>query len=93
MRRFRLPILIFTASLFAFGAVAQETVTNPESERFPTIQDSLDDGFYALAEQQARGALLANPNDADKRAATLLLAHALWGETLFGDARTAEGVR
>ncbi|HSR87705.1 MAG TPA: tetratricopeptide repeat protein, partial [Pontiella sp.] len=82
MRNIRLSILLVSSSiLLASGAQGSEW--NPASQRFPNIQASLDDGFYALAEQQARGILRDNPGDAEQRDALLLLAHALWGQKRY----------
>jgi tetratricopeptide (TPR) repeat protein len=71
------------SSSILLASAAQDSVPNPAGQRFPIIQASLDDGFYALAEQQARGILRDNPNDAEERDALLLLAHALWGQKRY----------
>jgi TolA-binding protein len=84
MRNIRLSILLLSLSIvLALGA--QDSVPNSASQRFPNIQASLDDGFYALAEQQARGILREGPNDAEERDALLLLAHALWGQKRYSE--------
>ena len=54
MRHTRSSILVLLLLLSALKAVAQNPVPKPESTRFPNIQASLDDGFFVLAEQQAR---------------------------------------
>ncbi len=77
-----LAILILS---FALGAVAQEPVPKPLSKRFPNIRASLDDGFFTLAEQQARGVLRADPKADEAREAALLLAHALWGQKRYSE--------
>lgn len=83
MRRFCPFILLF---LFCCNAVrAEESVPSPAGERYPNIRASLEDGFYALAEQQARGVLRSDPNDAEAREAALLLSHALWGQTRYSE--------
>lgn len=85
MRRVFLTILSYLSLLCALGVAAQTTVLSPANERFPNIQASLDDGFYSLAEQQARGVLLAEPNETDRREATVLLSHALWGQKRYSE--------
>ncbi|VGO15250.1 hypothetical protein PDESU_03832 [Pontiella desulfatans] len=86
MRHTRLSILIVFSLLFALGAVAQNAVPKPESTRLPNIRASLDDGFYVLAEQQARGVLRSEePNPDDVREAVLLLSHALWGQKRYSE--------
>ena len=60
-------------------------VPAPASARFPNIKASLDDGFFVLAEQQARGALRSEPREVDERDAALLLAHALWGQKRYSE--------
>ncbi len=76
-------LLLFLCCLPFTGVLAE--VGSPASTRFPTIQASLDDGFYSLAEQQARGVLLAEPEEPDRRDATLLLAHSLWGQKRYSE--------
>ena len=84
MRNIRRSILLLSLSIVIHG-VAEESVPRPVNSRFPIIQASLDDGFYALAEQQARGVLLEGPNDAEEQDALLLLAHALWGQKRYSE--------
>lgn len=85
MRQTHLTILLLIASLLVLRGFAQEPVPKPESARFPNIRSSLSDGFFTLAEQQARGVLRAEPNEADEREAVLLLSHALWGQKRYSE--------
>lgn len=86
MRRYPLSILIVFSLLWAAEpATAEEAAPAAASVRFPNIKASLDDGFFVLAEQQARGVLRATPNEADERDATRLLAHALWGQKRYSE--------
>lgn len=85
MRKDRFSILVLTLLACLLQAFAQDPVPAPASDRFPNVRASLDDGFYALAEQQARGVLRAEPSDADEREAVLLLSHALWGQKRFSE--------
>ncbi len=85
MRNYLPPILGLVILLLTGIDVAAAEIANPSSLRYPTIQASLDDGFYSLAEQQARGVLLAEPEEPDRREATLLLAHALWGQKRYSE--------
>ncbi|MDZ8119753.1 tetratricopeptide repeat protein [Pontiella sp. NLcol2] len=68
-----------------FKAVAQEPVPKPQSSRYPNIRASLDDGFFVLAEQQARGVVLLEPKEEEAIEANLLLAHALWGQKRYSE--------
>jgi TolA-binding protein len=52
---------------------------------FPNVRASLDDGFFVLAEQQARGILVAEPTDAEQVEATVLLCQALWGQKRYSE--------
>ena len=79
------PLSILIAFLLLCAAVAEETVPSPASDRLPNIKASLDDGFFALAEQQARGVFRSEPDEATEREATLLLAHALWGQRRYSE--------
>ncbi len=83
MRPYPLSILIVFSLLCA--AMAEEPVPAAASARLPNIKASLDDGFFSLAEQQARGVLRSGPNEADEREAALLLAHALWGQKRYSE--------
>lgn len=86
MRPYSLSILIILSFLCLAGsAVAEDPVPASASARFPNIKASLDDGFFVLAEQQARGVLRSNPHDAEEREAALLLAHALWGQKRYSE--------
>ncbi|WP_168433413.1 tetratricopeptide repeat protein [Pontiella sulfatireligans] len=85
MLRCRSTILIVISLLSALAAIAQQPVPQPASARFPNIRASLDDGFFVLAEQQARGVLRAEPKEADKHEASLLLAHSLWGQKRYSE--------
>ncbi|MEE9368231.1 MAG: tetratricopeptide repeat protein [Pontiella sp.] len=85
MRHTHLSILILLSLLFALNTVAQEPVPKPLSTRFSNIKASLDDGFFNLAEQQARGILRADPSEEDEREAALLLSHALWGQKRYSE--------
>ncbi len=85
MRRFSISILFLLFLVCAASSVAQEAIPNPANPRFPVIQASLDDGFYTLAEQQARGILLSEPGQEDANDAILLLAHALWGQKRYSE--------
>ncbi len=85
MHRFALSILMFGLLFFSAGAVAQDAVPNPGNQKFLKIQASLDDGFYALAEQQVRGMLSEKLNEADEHDGVLLLCHALWGQKRYSE--------
>ena len=86
MQRYLSSILIVVSVLLAGGAVsAAETVPSPPGSRLPNVKASLEDGFYALAEQQARGALRSDPDRETRHEATLLLAHALWGQKRYSE--------
>ena len=85
MRHTRLSILIMFSLLFVLNTVAQDPVPKPESTRFPNIRASLEDRFFVLAEQQARGILRGNPSEGDIREAALLLTHALWGQKRYSE--------
>ncbi len=65
--------------------MAKDPVPAPASARFPNIKASLDDGFFVLAEQQARGVLRSEPRENEEREAALLLAHALWGQKRYSE--------
>lgn len=94
MRKIRLPILLLSLSA-AIGAFSQDSVPLSVGGRFPNIQASLEDGFYSLAEQQARGVLREGHSDAEEHDAILLLAHALWGQKRYSEMismlRTVDG--
>ena len=83
MRRHLLFILL-SSFLLPFFASA-ESENQSAGGRFPVIQASLDDGFYVLAEQQARGELLLASSEADRLAATQLMAQALWGQRRYSE--------
>lgn len=83
MRIPRLSILIPLLLLIGLETRAQDAVPSPASDRFPNIRASLADGFFVLAEQQARGILRAAPTEADERETLLLLSHALWGQKRY----------
>jgi TolA-binding protein len=86
MRPYSLSILIVLSLLFVAGpADAEDPVPAPSSARFPKIKASLDDGFFVLAEQQARGILRSEPRASEEREAALLLAHALWGQKRYSE--------
>ena len=86
MRLFPLSILIILSLLFfAKYAGAENPIPAPSSARFPNIKASLNDGFFMLAEQQARGILRSDPNERAEREAALLLAHALWGQKRYSE--------
>ncbi len=78
-------ILIILSLLFALNCFAQEQVPKPLSSQFPNIKASLDDGFYTLAEQQARGVLRGEATEEQDREAVLLLSHALWGQKRYSE--------
>lgn len=85
MRQRFLSIVSLFVCCFAVVIAVNAQVQSPASTRFPTVQASLDDGFYSLAEQQARGILLAEPEEPDRREATILLSHALWGQKRYSE--------
>ncbi|HEY5621785.1 MAG TPA: tetratricopeptide repeat protein [Pontiella sp.] len=62
---------------------AQDAVPQSAGTLFPNIRASIDDGFYSLAEQQARGVLRGDPSPKEEHDAVLLLAHALWGQKRY----------
>jgi len=85
MRCCTLSILIVISLLFAGSAGAQAPAPAPVVAQYPNIRAALDDGFYSLAEQLSRGVLRAEPNEAQRREATLLLTHALWGQKRYSE--------
>ena len=85
MRQTCFSILFVMIVFCTYAAAAQSPVPAPVSVRFPIIRASLDDGFYSLAEQQARGVLRENPSEEDSNEALLLLTHALWGQKRFSE--------
>ena len=86
MRTYLSSILIGFVLLFTGTSVlSEEAVPAPSASRLPNIKASLDDGFFALAEQQARGVLRAEPNEATEHEAVLLLAQALWGQKRYSE--------
>ena len=85
MRSVFSPILIFSACCLLAGSLRAETIPEPNDTRFPKIKASLDDGFFSLAEQQACGVLRSAPNAGERRTATLLLAHAFWGQKRYSE--------
>ncbi|MEN7972294.1 MAG: tetratricopeptide repeat protein [Verrucomicrobiota bacterium] len=86
MRPYLLSILIVFSSLHVATSVhAEETLPLPANSRLPNIQASINDGFYALAEQQARGVLRDGQGKASQDEAVLLLAHALWGQKRYSE--------
>ncbi len=86
MQPYPLSILTVLSLLCAAAsAIAEAPVPSAASARLPNIQASLDDGFFMLAEQQARGVLRSEPTEADGRKAALLLAHALWGQKRYSE--------
>jgi TolA-binding protein len=88
MRKTRLPILFVASLLFAHLAAAQDPAPLPVGVLLPNIKTSLEDGFFSLAEQQARGILRSSANENQKHEATLLLAHALWGQKRYSEMLT-----
>jgi TolA-binding protein len=85
MRQNRYPILLILCALLAGQVSAREPVPPPDTTRYPNIKASIDDGFFTLAEQQARGVLRAEPKDDEQREALLLLSHALWGQKRYSE--------
>ena len=85
MRHICLSILFILLWSSALNADAQNPVPIPESTHFPNIRASLDDGFFVLAEQQARGVMRNQPKEEEAREAVLLLAHALWGQKRYAE--------
>jgi len=85
MRKNRSPILFIVLLLFSTKALAQDPVPRPAGARFPNIRASLNDGFFSLAEQQARGVLRGDPGKEEQREAVLLLAHSLWGQKRYSE--------
>ncbi len=84
MQPYSLSILIIFSLLFAATpARAEEPVPAPVASHLPNIKASLDDGFFALAEQQARGVLRSRTTQAAEHEAALLLAQALWGQKRY----------
>lgn len=81
----RLSILFLILLLFALKSAAQNPVPEPESSRLPNIRASLEDGFFVLAEQQARGVLRSGPSKEEEREAVVLLSHALWGQKRYSE--------
>ena len=86
MRNYYLFILLFL-SCFGGGLSfsAERFIPLPQQIKFPNIKQALDDGFYTLAEQQARSILKTTTSESEAREATLFLAHALWGKRSFID--------
>ena len=86
MHRYFSIILIVILVLLSRGTPSfGESVPAPVGTRLPNVKASLDDGFYALAEQQARGAIRSDPDKETLREAELLLAHALWGQRRYSE--------
>ena len=86
MQTYPLSILIIFVLLFSGTSVlSEESVLTPPSSRLPNIKASLDDGFFSLAEQQARGVLRSEPDEATGLEAALLLAQALWGQKRYSE--------
>ncbi|MDF7806378.1 tetratricopeptide repeat protein [Pontiellaceae bacterium B12219] len=85
MRRTLLSILILIPLFFSGETSAQEVVPDPISSTFPNIRASLDDGFFVLAEQQARGVLVMEPEGEERVEATVLLCQALWGQKRYSE--------
>ncbi|MBT8046672.1 MAG: tetratricopeptide repeat protein, partial [Pontiella sp.] len=85
MRQTCFSIILVSLVFCTHAAVAQGAVPSPAGARFPIIQASLDDGFFSLAEQQARGLLREDPSDEDANEALLLLSHALWGQKRYSE--------
>lgn len=84
-------ILMPVLCLFAAGAACAAPAAM--GDRLPNIRSSINDGFYALAEQQARGVLRSGPDDETRYAATQLLAHALWGQKRYSELLALLGER
>jgi len=86
MRPHPLSILfVFMLLLAGTSARAQASAPTPLVTRLPNIKASIDDGFFSLAEQQARGVLRSEPNADTEREAALLLAQALWGQKRYSE--------
>jgi TolA-binding protein len=77
--------MIMSFLFTGLAGFAEEPVPEPVSARFPNIKASLDDGFYVLAEQQARGVLRGEPSEEDAREVALLLVQALWGQKRYSE--------
>ena len=78
------PTILFAVALFlVLRAGAQVTAYPAAAAPLSAIQAALDDGFYALAEQRARSVLYTDASIEEKREATFLLAHALWGQQRY----------
>ncbi len=87
MRKNFLTILIAASLLPSLKAAGQnQPVPGAATTRFLNIRASLEDGFFSLAEQQARGILrAAESSAAEKHEAALLLVQALWGQKRFSE--------
>ena len=85
MPRYGLLILLLLSLGSAPMVGAQAPVPSPVVAQYPNIRAALDDGFYSLAEQLSRGVLRANSNKEQRREATLLLTHALWGQKRYSE--------
>ena len=79
-------ILVVFLLLPLFGMGAEVSVPSVSTTtRLPNIKASINDGFYSLAEQQARGVLRNDPKEEEAHEATLLLCHALWGQKRYSE--------
>lgn len=85
MRKAHVTILVLTALLTALQSVAEKPVPTAAGNRFPNIRASLDDGFFVLGEQLARGVLRSDPKPEEELEAVLLLSHALWGQKRYSE--------
>lgn len=86
MRPYSLSSLILCLIVCTSASLlAEETVPAAVSRSLPNIKASIDDGFFSLAEQQARGVLRSKPDKDTEQQATLLLAHALWGQKRYSE--------
>jgi len=80
---FLLPILILNCLSGIVYSAEKTFVPLPEQITFPNIKRALNDGFYTLAEEQARSILKTTTSESEAREATLFLAQALWGKRNF----------
>ena len=82
MRRFGLIILV---AFFCAGTGAAQESSAVSVDRFSNVRSSLEDGFYPLAEEQARTLLALESTGEARDELLLLLSRSLWGQKRYED--------